>query len=490
MLLLASAIFFSYPAPLDMPRAQAYLVGDSSAGMQLEDRYLRDDLWTSRAVLGRWEDEEGRLLTVSRLDTVPPKFSDSALTRESYSGEELPIDPRKDLELRDQAISKLSPVEIAAEPAKPRQNLRGFKEILYFEGTNTSAIVCAFRRETSRRTVKAAGGSANRAEEPWYLATWELVEGDEREAAREIFEKEFLGDWENVLEAYLRSEIPAGGQPASAKLSERELLRRDAHHSITNYVKWRSVDAAEFTILHCLPEADTFMRTLTNDLSVMRRLYAATIPTPLDGSNVLCVARIFADREDYLAAAGEDMEWSAAYWNALRRELVAYLPDGGGGELLRTIRHEAFHQYLSYAASMITSSPWINEGYAQYFEDVDSRDWKLSPASLQGPEKPGREELEAFAELLPAVIGMDYAQFYAGDDAARRLKYRLAWSIAYFIENGAPEIRFQPFKDLKKDYIAALIDTRDMREATVRAFKSKDRLDLFIAEWKRFWISL
>ena len=53
------------------------------------------------------------------------------------------------------------------------------------------------------------------------------------------------------------------------------------------------------------------------------------------------------------------------------------LPEGAKAELLSTIRHEAFHQYLSYALSMIPSSPWFNEGYAQYFENEDSPDWRV-----------------------------------------------------------------------------------------------------------------
>ena len=273
-----------------------------------------------------------------------------------------------------------------------------------------------------------------------------------------------------------RAKIP----PRRAATGERELLRADARHSVAAYGNWRCTDAEEFSVLDELPFGKDFITALTNDLSVMRARYAATVPTPVNGSNVLCVARIYADRESYIAAAGEEMAWSAAYWNPVRRELVAYLPQSGDEGLMRTIRHEAFHQYLSYAASMIPASPWFNEGYAQYFERDDGGDW-----GMEIPPSP--EWIENAARMLPALMKMDYGEFYSGTDEERRVKYRLAWSLAYFIEKGAPEVRFNPFKNLKRDYIAGLLKYRDMHKATEAAFAGAEALEDFIGEWKKFW---
>ena len=223
---------------------------------------------------------------------------------------------------------------------------------------------------------------------------------------------------------------------------------------------------------------------LTNDFPVMRAKYAAALPTPIDGSNVLCVARVYATRDEYLDALEADgltnMTWSAAYWSAERRELVAYLPPNGEQELLRTIRHEAFHQHLSYATSMISASPWLNEGYAQYFEDEKNADW--------GDEIELTEEnVDRLAQLIPGLLQMDYAQFYDGTDFSRRMKYRLAWSIVRFVEKGADEVRLKPFAGLKRRYVEALLETHDMRQATSAAFRDADLLKKFIAEWKKFW---
>ena len=426
------SVFFSHPMPLDMPRAEAYLVS-SGDSRRLEDRFNVQDLWTSRAVLGRWEDDDGRCFTVSRLDKTPPVFAEKTMTRTEYTASEATIDKRKDLEAIFRSVNMLSPVPLAEEPSRPRQMPRGIKDAEYMEGTNT-AIVCRFLPEKS---------------DTWYLATWELVEGDETAAMRE------------------------------SPVSERELLRIDARHSVTNYANWHATDSDEFVVLDDLLIGTAFIQTLTNDLKTMRAKYADVVPSPLDGSNVLCVARVFKDRDEYLDTIGDDMKWTAAYWDPARRELVAYLPENGEKELLKTIRHEAFHQYLSYAASMISASPWFNEGYAQYFEDEESEDWELGPGAVI--------DLEALAEAIPSVMKMGYKEFYDGTDAERRVKYRLAWSMARFIEKGAPDIRFKPFKDLKSDYIESLLKKQDMSVATAEAFGSEEKLKLFVAEWVKFW---
>ena len=468
------SVFFSHPMPLDMPRAEAYLVS-SGDSRRLEDRFNVQDLWTSRAVLGRWEDDDGRCFTVSRLDKTPPVFAEKTMTRTEYTASEATIDKRKDLEAIFRSVNMLSPVPLAEEPSRPRQMPRGIKDAEYMEGTNT-AIVCRFLPEKS---------------DTWYLATWELVEGDETAAMKETFEEGFLTCWDDVLIEGIREEIgraerlkeeksaKAKRKKRESPVSERELLRIDARHSVTNYVNWHATDSDEFVVLDDLQIGTAFIQTLTNDLKTMRARYADVVPSPLDGSNVLCVARVFKDRDEYLDTIGDDMKWTAAYWDPTRRELVAYLPENGEKELLKTIRHEAFHQYLSYAASMISASPWFNEGYAQYFEDEESEDWELGPGALI--------DLEALSEAIPSVMKMGYKEFYDGTDAERRVKYRLAWSMARFIEKGAPEIRFKPFKDLKSDYIESLLKKQDMTVATAEAFGSEEKLKLFVAEWVKFW---
>ena len=48
-------------------------------------------------------------------------------------------------------------------------------------------------------------------------------------------------------------------------------------------------------------------------------------------------------------------------------------------------------------------------------------------------------------------------------------------------------MRLKPFEGLKKRYMDALIETRDMHQATSAAFKDADLLKRFVSEWKKYW---
>ena len=69
----------------------------------------------------------------------------------------------------------------------------------------------------------------------------------------------------------------------------------------------------------------------------------------------------------------------------------------------------------------------------------------------------------------------------------RQLKYALARSIAYFLENGAPKVRFNPFGDVKKKYLDTLLETQDMHKATAAAFPGEEALRKFIVEWDKYF---
>ena len=469
MIFLAASIFFATPSPLEMPKAQAYLVKEKGVS-RLEDRFDRLDLWISRAVDGMWHDDDGREFMLATLGFTAPALTASApVTRADFVAESAALE-RRDYDSLFVAVDKLSPIQPDEEYFHPRQMPRGYKDVRYYHGTNTSAIVCAYLPEKS---------------EIWSLATWTLAAGDDYDEKLKVFENEFLEKRKSPeLGITLPDPKPAKDTKKKGKEAppgERELLRADARHSVALYDAWRVTDGDEFTVLDDVSNARSFVVSLTNDFKKMRAAYAAAFPSPLDGSNVLCVARIFASRAEYLDALEQndhsDLVWSAAYWSPKRRELVAYLPEDGSAKLLETIRHEAFHQYLSYATSMIPTSPWLNEGYAQYFE-----------AGPEGPETlESAADLLDFADQLPALLMMDYDEFYAGTDQDRQTKYRLALTLAVFLERGAPKVRFDPFKDYRRDYLDALLRTKDMRQATFDAFKTQDNMALFVTEWVRFW---
>ena len=185
----AASLFFSEPQPLNMPRAEAYLV-TRGARSYLEDRYGVLDLWTSQAVLGRWEDEGGRVFMLSSLEAVPPVFHDMSKTRVDYAADRRTME-KGDLSTLGLAVSHLSPCEMPDEPEEMRRYVHGIEKAFYYHGTNTSAIVCAFLPRESKS---------------WYLATWELAAEDDFGYCLREFEDDFLEKWGELSRECLPTE--------------------------------------------------------------------------------------------------------------------------------------------------------------------------------------------------------------------------------------------------------------------------------------------
>ena len=136
---------------------------------------------------------------------------------------------------------------------------------------------------------------------------------------------------------------------------------------------------------------------------------------------------------------------------------------------------------------MIDSSPWFNEGHAQLFEHSHfDDDGAIAFDRDAKAEAYVRQYAAELAQYIPSVLEMDYAAFYDGTQEEIAAKYRLAWSIAYFLEVGAPKLRMRPFENLRADYLKELVRTRSMHEATA-AVLGGDTCEEFVAAWLNFW---
>ena len=466
--------------PLDMPRASAYLVTKNGEA-SLEDRFDSFDLWTTRTLRGRWRDSSGNRLFIARLDTVP---SDAVLgakrTRRSFRAmlEGLALNP-KNAAKRDEAAAAVSPIELGSVVRPRRSQRRNLKDLVAYATTDDHAIVCAFRPVDASR----------RGPGPWFLAALVASPDENMAEVRARFDEEFL-DRISVPVAVARRARACAVAELDEQATEEELLRADVRAQVANYDEWTSTDAADVTVLDNLPSdlRRSFVAALTNNLPRLRQAYAACVPSPLVGTNALAVVRVFRSREEYLGYVGVEQKWTAAIWSPERRELVLYHTGEGAEKLLATVWHEAFHQYVAYAGSMIESSPWFNEGHAQLFEHshFDQAGSLVFDRNERAFDYVRGNAVE-LAEALPSVMLMDYREFYAGDQATIAAKYHLAWSIVYFLEVGAPELRFRPYESLRADYMKALIETKSMHAATRKVLGDEKSRDAFVAAWRAFW---
>jgi len=230
---------------------------------------------------------------------------------------------------------------------------------------------------------------------------------------------------------------------------------------------WRMRDTAHYVVLsHGVDEG--FVIQLATEVETLREQLSATCPS--DGAlDAVSVVRICRDRAEYLAYGGSAA--SVGYWSPLEGELVLFdaraeVPQGLDGEhyTRSVLFHEAFHQYVHYAAEGIAPHSWFDEGLAEVYGGA-----RVEGRRFSGLE-PNRYRLHAAQALLvagaypwEATTAMEQAEFYA--DATSL--YAQGWSMAHFLVT-SPEARRHPrwrtilptyFRTLRGAWIAERHDT-------------------------------
>lgn len=457
--------------PLPSPVAEAYL-RTSGGGTVLVDKYNGMELWANECIRARWIDGFGNEIWVATVKTVPPESA--VMSHSEFAGyisnpgnkiDDMDFDEVKDV------IKALSPVE-TGEPFRAKKlEGRNFSEVWQFPQaeTNFSALVLAVR------PVKK-GSSL----EPWRMLVFIAGNPEEGEAAIESFKTDFLPNVSSLSER--ESKTAAKTAPENPD----DLFR---YRSIVNLPDWHFTPVEGYVILDHLPE-DAGRKFVSRLADMMPRLKAAYKSVVPGGSacGASQVVRIYRDRDEYISRMGVDYGWTAAVWIPSIRELVMYLPPDGEDALMRTFQHEAFHQYLSYAANMIQTPPWFNEGYAALFEGLFFK----SDGTIDFEENVRyaalvREGVEKFALSLPEFLNAGYSEYYSGSDFQKQCNYALGWSIAWFLQKVAPEIPHKPLEGFNAAMLEAVIRTGNPLAAQAETFQSASKLEAFIKYWIEYW---
>jgi hypothetical protein len=145
---------------------------------------------------------------------------------------------------------------------------------------------------------------------------------------------------------------------------------------------------------------------------------------------------LFSGLSGYLAYGSalfgsEPQNTAGLYTPVLEQLLIWNLPDRDA--LLRTVRHEGFHQYLD---RMLPAAPtWFNEGTAEYFETA-----RLEGGSQKHGE-PLREHVLRLADKdfewvpLDKLVRMGRTEFYA--DSGKH--YAQSWALVHLLLQGTRE---------------------------------------------------
>ncbi len=470
--------------PVPMPEAQSYLLVGGEE-LARDDRFDPHELWYNTQCCARWRDPAGNTLIIGRITHRLPLFTVEHVSRERFclelEDDANRVDPKSRAHVNEWVASFVDTPVYEPEPLK----LNGFTldELLYYPCDARDTLVYTFR-------PRRVGNAKNH---DWFCVTFHAPGEADRDALRATFEERFIGQ----LSLPTRSSKDEGVEAKevstlrkSEKLPDQpdHPVRVEARKSVENYDDWWFAETDGYIILSDVHTdiGKSVIRDLQETLPALRLAFATLVP-PLTRENDVSLIRIFQSRDAYVRYVGEAQAWSGGMWMPGRRELVLHQLEGKN-ELMRTLRHEAFHQYLSFATCMLSTAPWLNEGHACLFENV-SVDNKGKVSINEDPDRCPLllENIETAVTLLPHLLHATHDEFYEGTTSGRKLKYAMAWGLAYYFQKGAPLERNTPFKNILPDYAAALAQTHDREQATLLAFKDVD-MAVFQENFSEFWL--
>jgi len=471
--------------PVPPPEAHPYLLIGTDT-LSREDLFDPYELWYALECCARWSDGAGNRFVIGRVAHRFLGGGESFVSRHSFSqlttGAAGQVNARDAEDVREW-VADFSGAELG-EPERVKRNGFTLDEVLRYPCDDPNTLIYAFR-------PRRIGNTSN---PDWFCVILQSPGAADPEELRAAFEEDFIGK----VAVPGRTSKDEGAEAGELVVTVRDAhpvdlpdhpVRVEARKSIENYETWWIAETEGYVILSDLDSAagKAFVSDLQKTMPALKAAYMKLVP-PLTHEPDISVIRIFRDRADYVRYAGEGQEWTGGLWMPARRELVLF-QSADTDTLMRTLRHEAFHQYLSYAYCMITAPPWMNEGHACLFENA-----KVSSKGKVTIEEDERkvalllDNMEAVAEVLPDLFKADYAAFYAGTSEERQIKYAMAWGIVYYLQKGAAQERNTPFKALLPGLAAELADARKYPIANARVLETLDMpvfKDNFIEFWRR-----
>ncbi len=472
--------------PLPMPDAHAYLTHKPGA-LQREDRFEPYQLWYHNQCEGRWQNTEGSSLIIGRISRSLPIFNEEYVSREEFNiviaDSDWQIDGKKPEQIHEW-VASFAGVTVY-EPERLNINSIALSAVYSYPSDATNTLIYAFH---PRRI-----GNARNFD--WFCVVLQAVEVTEIDKLQLDFEAQWISKITQPT-LFKRDKGIEAEQLNTSRKGKKDFnqphhpVRLAARKSIENYGDWWFAETDGYVILSDVNTdlGKSLVERVQKNMPILLDAYRKLLP-PLTSTDDISLIRIFQFKSDYDAYVGEKLQWSSGLWMPRRREL-ALTQEFHTEEIMGTLRHESFHQYISYAWGMLTSSPWLNEGHACFFENahIDSK------GGISFSEDPKRlpiliDNLETAVAMIPNMLNMSYEDFYhgGGTAAGRAFNYSLAWGLAYYLQKGAPRERNTPFKQILPAYAVALESSRSYHEADALTFAEID-MKVFQSNFREFWL--
>jgi hypothetical protein len=266
------------------------------------------------------------------------------------------------------------------------------------------------------------------------------------------------GDNEGAKETMM-SAIDAGVAPAELEGVAFMLTRAryGPEWSVTHEFKSKSYMVQSDLSEKVCVEAS---KALEQSLSMYDRLFGRARDT--EDSPERYLVYIFSGAAGYMKYAGDlfgsaPVNTAGLYSPVLKQLLIWNLPDHE--MMMRTIRHEGFHQYLD---KRVGDSPtWINEGTAQYLETAKLSRGKMTPGTPHMGNVLRLTQKGTRWVKLRELVRMTPSEFYSNPG----LHYPEAWALVhYLLESGRDE------KKMYEACMEALIEGADREAIAERGF--------------------
>jgi hypothetical protein len=469
--------------PVPPPEATSFVRIEADTLTRV-DLFTPYDLWYRRVCCARWFDLAGNRLILGRMSHDLPNANEATVSRSTFDTLMLSaeIASRSSTEEQMKGWVEAFSGYTVYNAKVILQDGAALNNLYYYPCEKTNVVIYTFQPSQLE-------GSTN---PDWFCVILESPSARDFDTLKAQVEEHFLGK----IEIPSRSSKEEGVVVEELELSKKSVatfdwpdhpVRLEARKSIENYDTWWIYDTDGFVVLSDVSSetGKPVITDLRKTLPILKQAFMKLVP-PLTREPDVAIIRIFQNPEDYIRYVGKAYAWTGGIWMPARRELVLReVPSTA--VLSKTLRHEAVHQYLSYAYCLMSVPPWMNEGHACFFENTSLT--SKGKLTFEEDEKYVRlllENMETLTASIPDFMKASYTDFYSGTNAQREMKYALAWGIVYYLQKGAPVERNTEFKSVLPDLAATLVEAKNYSEAMTQILASMD-MSVFQSNFKEFW---
>lgn len=221
---------------------------------------------------------------------------------------------------------------------------------------------------------------------------------------------------------------------------------------------WSLRDTEHSIVLYHGPESAPVLEQIAGELVAARRRFALDFPPDRPAAS-LSVVRVCRDRGEYLTFGGNP--GTVGHFNPNTRELVLYdarevregrLP--AGHPTLRTLHHEACHQFVHHTASAVRPHAWYDEGTAEFYAGaIVERGRVVRVEGLPERERFLRTRLGGGAlPGLETLLSMTQEEYYANPE----VNYSMGYALVRFLRTSSAASAEDSWAGLLDRYFAEL----------------------------------